>query len=67
MTIPIGHRQLVLTLVAPSRPRRAACLDLPAAVEATDAELVRLATHDAADVERARWQAMALLHGPRLP
>ena len=64
MTIPLGRRRLVLTLVAPPRP---AATEVPAAVGASDAELVRLSARQPADLDRARWEAMALMHGPRLP
>ena len=62
MTIPVGRRRLVLTLL----PARPTAVDLPAALDATDAELVRLTGRAAADVERARWDAMRLMYGPHL-
>lgn len=68
MMIPIGRRRFVLTLVAAPRPARPAdARDLSAALAATDAELVRLAHGNAVGVERARWEAMALMYGPRMP
>jgi hypothetical protein len=63
MTIPVGRHRLVLSLV--TAPRREA-LDVPAALDATDAELARLAGRQPVDVERAQWEAMALLYGPQL-
>ena len=62
MTIPIGRRRLVLTLLPPARRP---AVDLPAALDATDAELVRLAGPAAGDLDRARWEAMRLIYGPR--
>ena len=59
MTIPVGRRRLVLTLL-PARPTAA---DYPAAAAATDAELVRLAGA-APDLDRARWEALRLMYGP---
>ena len=63
MMIPIGRRRLVLALTPPRPP----ALTVPAAFDATDAELARLAGPDPATLERARWEAMSLLYGPRLP
>jgi hypothetical protein len=63
MTIPIGRRRLVLTLLPPTRRP---AVDVPAALDATDAELVRLAGPAAADLDRARWEAMRLMYGPHL-
>ena len=62
MTIPIGRRRLVVALT----PQRPPALDVPAALDATDAELVRLAGPASAALERARWEAMSLMYGPRL-
>ena len=62
--IPVGRRRLVLSLV--TAPRREGP-DIPAAVDATDAELARLAGPGLGELQRARWEAMALMHGPRLP
>ena len=60
MMVPVGRRRLVLTLVpAP----KAAPLDVPAAVGATDAELARLGAQF--DLDGARWFALRMLHGPR--
>ena len=68
MTIPFGRRRLVLTVVAaPRHPHGPVAPELPAAVGATDAELARLVAHDAADIDRARWQAMTMMYGPHLP
>ena len=61
MTIPVGRRRLVLSLL-PSAPPAAA--DLPAAADATDAELVRLSLAAPGDLDRARWEAMRLIYGP---
>lgn len=61
--IPIGRRRLVLTLVAATRPPR---LNVPAAFDATDAELARLG-RSAIDGNRIRWEAMAAMYGPHLP
>ena len=59
MTIPVGRRRLVLSLLPPAAP------DLPAAADATDAELVRLSVAGQDDLDRARWEAMRLIYGPR--
>ena len=63
MTIPVGRRRLVLTLLPATHPPR---FDLPAALDATDAELVRLTGRGAADLDRVRWEAMRLMYGPHL-
>ena len=60
MTIPVGRRRLVLSLLPPA-PGTAP--DLPAAAAASDAELVRLAVGNATDIDRARWEAMRLIYG----
>ena len=60
MTIPVGRRRLVLTLL----PARPTAVDLPAVLDATDAELVRLTGRGAADLDRVRWEAMRLMYGP---
>ena len=62
MTIPIGRRRLVVALT----PQRPPALAVPTAPDATDAELVRLAAPAPAALERARWEAMSLMYGPRL-
>ena len=62
MTIPIGRRRLVIALT----PQRPPALAVPGALDATDAELVRLAGPAPAALERARWEAMSLMYGPRL-
>ena len=63
MTIPIGRRRLVVALT-PAQPPEVA---VPAALGATDAELARLAGPTPGALERARWDAISLLYGPRLP
>jgi len=63
MTITIGHRRIAVELVEPSP----AIPSLPAAEGASDAELARLAGAPRHDPERARWEAMLLMYGPRLP
>ena len=64
MMIPVGRRRLVLTPVAPPRP---AAPEVPAALGASDAELVRLSARQPVDLDRAQWEARALMYGPRLP
>ena len=63
MTIPFGRLRLILTVVPSPHP---SAPDIPAALGATDAELVRLSANRDADLERARREAMALTYGPRL-
>ena len=62
MTIPVGRRRLVLSLLPPAPP---AAPDLPAAAGASDAELVRLSAAARDDLDRARWEAMRLIYGGR--
>ena len=62
MTIPIGRRRLVLALTPPRPP----AVVVPAALEASDAELARLAGPAPGVLERARWVALSLMYGPRL-
>ncbi len=64
MTIPVGRRRLVLTLISPAR---SPAPDLPAAIDATDAELVRLSSAKGADLDRARWEVMRLMYGAPRP
>jgi hypothetical protein len=61
MTIPFGHRRLVISLVA--APERAA--DYPAAAGASDRELARLARPVDSDLVREQWETQALLQGVR--
>lgn len=61
MTIPFGRHRLILALVA--APREAT--DIPAAVEATDAELARLNRHDPLLHTRQAWETEAMLLGLR--
>ena len=64
MTIPFGRRRLVFTLaVVPSPPVPRRQLDVPAAFDASDAELARLAAPHEEAVDRLRWDAMATLYG----
>jgi hypothetical protein len=66
MTIPLGRRRLVLSLIPAPRLNRGP--DLFAAVGATDAELARLGNLDQAATDRLRWQIMAGMRGSyRLP
>jgi hypothetical protein len=66
MTIPLGRRRLVFSLVPAPRSNRSP--EFFAAVGATDAELARLGNVDKAAVDRTRWQIMAGMHGSfRLP
>ena len=68
--LPFGRRRLVMSFAilpaipAPQvhqRPDRAP--EVPAAFEATDAELARLNARAAAAEERTRWETQAILHG----
>ena len=63
MTIPIGRRRLVLSLISSPAPRRAP--EIPVAVGATDAELARLGRL-APELEREHWRAVTLLESARL-
>ena len=58
MSIPIRR-------LGPFRRRPERPLDIPEAIGATDAELVRL-TGDPIAREYAGWELLRLLHGPRL-
>lgn len=69
-TVPFGRRRLVMSFdiqpVVPAtrvRPRRSP--NVPAAFDATDAELARLNARAAAAEERNRWETQAVLHGLR--
>jgi hypothetical protein len=66
-SIPFGHRRLVLSLdllpAAPDRVRRK--VDVPAAYDATDAELARINARVAAAQDRVRWEAQAVYYGLR--
>ena len=59
-TLSIPVRRLSFFRRRPERP-----LDIPEAIGATDAELVRL-TGDPIAREYAGWEMLRLLHGPRL-
>ena len=62
MTIPIGRRRLILSLISSPAPRRSP--EVSAAIGATDAELARLRLTP--DQERERWRAITLLESARL-
>ena len=68
--VPFERRRLVVSFsilpVVPApqaRARRAP--DVPAAIDATDAELTRLNARSAAAQERNRWEIQAVLYGLR--
>ena len=61
-SFPFGRRRFVVTLAAEAPPAKAPALD--PTVEASDAELARLATRRP-DPDQARWDAWAALHGVR--
>ena len=61
-TIPLGRRRLVLTIAA--EPFRSRSHRPDPTIEASDAELARLATRRF-QPEQARWDAWAALHGVR--
>ena len=64
MTIPVGRRHLVLTLIP--RPARTNPFDLPDAAGASDAELATIQARRDAHMDRLRWEAMAIAYGQRL-
>ncbi|MDQ3044084.1 MAG: hypothetical protein M3R06_02880 [Chloroflexota bacterium] len=64
MTIPVGRRHLVLTLIP--RPATSRPFDLPSAAEASDAELATIQARRDAHADRLRWEAMAIVYGQRL-
>jgi hypothetical protein len=65
MTIAIGRRRLILSLiVAPSTPKS---LDVPMAENATDFELAHLTNALTAMEDRRRWEATAILYGGMRP
>jgi hypothetical protein len=64
MTIAIGRRRLILSLiVAPSNK----AIDIPVAQNATDAELAHLNGYLRAQEDRRRWEASAILYGGMRP
>jgi hypothetical protein len=61
MTIAIGRRRLILSLiVAPPQEKR---ISLPMAENASDQELARLNNVFSVAEDRRRWEANALLYG----
>lgn len=62
MMIPFGRRRLLQIAVIPSQATSKS-LHVPAAADATDAELARLAGRRAALVDRARWEGEIALYG----
>ena len=60
MRIGLGRRQLVVSLVEACRDWAS---DYPMAVDASDKELARLNPAHAANLERARAEATALMYG----
>ena len=65
MTIAIGRRRLILSLiVAPSCPK---AIDVPMAQNATDNELARLNNTISVMEDRRRWEASAILYGGMRP
>ena len=61
MTIPFGRRRLIVTLAVTGAPRQPWASDIPP--ETGDRELARLAKGGAVDIERARWESLALMYG----
>lgn len=61
MTIPFGHRRLVIAFVA--APNRAP--EYPVAAGASDAELARLARPIDPEFARGQWETQAILQGIR--
>lgn len=61
MRIPIGRRQLVVSVVSDSCQDEAEAF--PMALNATDAELARLNSTRAASLDRARWESTAIMYG----
>ena len=60
MTISFGRRRLILTVAvaAPSQHQ-----DNPLALDATDAELARLARDRSVDLDRVHWEGLRLMYG----
>ena len=65
MTISLGRRRrFVFTLsVVPSTPETRNLFDIPAAIEASDTELERLARIPERSVDQVRWDALATTYG----
>jgi hypothetical protein len=61
MTIAFGGRRLFLSLISGSGGAKS--VNLPATVDATDAELARLNSTINAAENRRRWEASAVLYG----
>lgn len=61
MTIPVGRRRLVISLViAPSRKK---VFDVPAALDASDGELARLGSLTMLESSRVQREAAVLMYG----
>lgn len=65
MTIPFGRRRLILTVAfAPATAATSARSSLPQLMlGADDHDLARLSQQPPVDIERARWEGLALLYG----
>jgi hypothetical protein len=61
MRISVGRRQLVVSVV--NQAARTRVEEHPGAVNATDQELARLNALNLARLDRARWEANAILYG----
>ena len=64
MTIPVGRRHLVLTLIPRTVTNQP--FDLPVAAGSSDAELATIQARRDAQADRLRWEAMAIAYGQRL-
>lgn len=62
MTVPFGPFRVVVSIHRRCRE----ALVVARAVEATDAELARIATARGAEAELIRWQAEQVMYGSRL-
>jgi hypothetical protein len=61
MTIPFGRRRLTLTVSLTKAPQ--VCWDTQIPAGADDRELAYYSRIDAHDIDRARWEALALMYG----
>jgi hypothetical protein len=65
MMIAIGRRRLILSLV--SAPQGLKRIDIPAAQDASDKELVRLVNMASNHEQRRHWESNAILYGGMRP
>ncbi len=65
MMIAIGRRRLVLSLI--SSPRETKRFEIPAALDASDKELVRLSSQASLLEQRRHWESTAILYGGMRP